>query len=537
MAFTDEDANAELEKLQQNITLTLQAIDQNFAKCNQIVSSSILPAVDKFAEASKGVWNGSKLWLYFFQSLDDGHGLTRTDDEIMGSNRPPLGASTIATTPGDRTTTDLRGRSPWQRLNNEMSLEAVSDTSSLLPSMTRHRALSPTLSHSDHKLLGKVLRRQFHEHACTPAPLSVSDAFSTVQRACSESSSSSRTGDPTDQNGLSPPRTIPFGISPSRLIGTPQRDAAKIITEDLLAAAGAGSPPSSSSNTGSARMMDHAEHRSNKSTTLWDGSALSKADDEGREHFEQFMKNRQERLQQMDPEEELQAVYGRFVSPYQATTPMYRKATTPMVSTPTVKRVFESYNQDLRVSKRPQHDDDSWHNVSRSVTNSESDERRRAPPQDDDFDLPSFNQPSFSQLSLPDIPSEPGDVAYEFSQALPSHRAIATPGMSENGSLRSGESTPSMMSMVSGMSGQIPVRFSLKYFPSSFQSPPGSTQLTRLHSIFADRPGQVLTMEDILTIVEDANPPYNEQNLIVLLDMLKRKKFIRKTSQGWSIRR
>lgn len=61
MSMTDEELKAELEKLQQNITLTLQAIDQNFAKCNQLVSAVILPQVEKLAEASRRVRDANKV--------------------------------------------------------------------------------------------------------------------------------------------------------------------------------------------------------------------------------------------------------------------------------------------------------------------------------------------------------------------------------------------------------------------------------------------------------------------------------------------
>jgi hypothetical protein len=60
-SYTDEQLNAELEKLQQNITLTLQAIDHNFAKCHQTIATRIIPQVEKYADASQGVWNGSKV--------------------------------------------------------------------------------------------------------------------------------------------------------------------------------------------------------------------------------------------------------------------------------------------------------------------------------------------------------------------------------------------------------------------------------------------------------------------------------------------
>ena len=58
----------ELEKLEQSITLTLQEIDHNFSKAHRIVTSSILPIVEQYAEHSKAVWEGSKFWKQFFES-------------------------------------------------------------------------------------------------------------------------------------------------------------------------------------------------------------------------------------------------------------------------------------------------------------------------------------------------------------------------------------------------------------------------------------------------------------------------------------
>lgn len=51
----------ELEKLEQQITLTLQEIDSNFSKAHRIVTSSILPIVEDYAKHSNEVWEGSKV--------------------------------------------------------------------------------------------------------------------------------------------------------------------------------------------------------------------------------------------------------------------------------------------------------------------------------------------------------------------------------------------------------------------------------------------------------------------------------------------
>ncbi|KAF8455997.1 DASH complex subunit Ask1-domain-containing protein [Terfezia claveryi] len=51
----------ELEKIEQQITLTLQEIDHNFNKAHRIVTSSIIPVVERFGNESKTVWEGSKV--------------------------------------------------------------------------------------------------------------------------------------------------------------------------------------------------------------------------------------------------------------------------------------------------------------------------------------------------------------------------------------------------------------------------------------------------------------------------------------------
>ena len=51
----------ELEKLEQQITLTLQEIDSNFSKAHRIVTTSIIPIVEEYAQHSSEVWEGSKV--------------------------------------------------------------------------------------------------------------------------------------------------------------------------------------------------------------------------------------------------------------------------------------------------------------------------------------------------------------------------------------------------------------------------------------------------------------------------------------------
>ncbi|KAL4809390.1 DASH complex subunit ask1 [Aspergillus unguis] len=58
----------ELEKLEQSITLTLQEIDHNFSRAHRIVTTSILPVVTQYSEASRDVYEGAKFWKQFFEA-------------------------------------------------------------------------------------------------------------------------------------------------------------------------------------------------------------------------------------------------------------------------------------------------------------------------------------------------------------------------------------------------------------------------------------------------------------------------------------
>ncbi|KAF7585786.1 DASH complex subunit ask1 [Aspergillus hancockii] len=58
----------ELEKLEQSITLTLQEIDHNFSQAHRIVTTSILPVVEQYADHSRSVWEGAKFWKQFFEA-------------------------------------------------------------------------------------------------------------------------------------------------------------------------------------------------------------------------------------------------------------------------------------------------------------------------------------------------------------------------------------------------------------------------------------------------------------------------------------
>ncbi|KAL8942773.1 MAG: hypothetical protein Q9216_001458 [Gyalolechia sp. 2 TL-2023] len=77
----------ELEKLEQSVTLTLQEIDHNFSRAHRIVTTSILPVVEKYAEHSKDVWESSKFWKQFFEAS--------ANVSLSGYEEPPEQEETV----------------------------------------------------------------------------------------------------------------------------------------------------------------------------------------------------------------------------------------------------------------------------------------------------------------------------------------------------------------------------------------------------------------------------------------------------------
>ncbi|KAK6346815.1 DASH complex subunit ask1 [Orbilia brochopaga] len=61
----------ELERLEQSITLTMQEIDRNFSQCHRIITHSIMPIVDRYAEHSRELCEGISFWKGFFEDSAD----------------------------------------------------------------------------------------------------------------------------------------------------------------------------------------------------------------------------------------------------------------------------------------------------------------------------------------------------------------------------------------------------------------------------------------------------------------------------------
>lgn len=463
-----------------------------------------------------------QLWLYFFQNLDQ---LPGRNNNGATSNRPPISETTPESSYADH-----RGRTAFDRLESEIS----SITGSLKGKNNEETDGSP-YSRGGARPLAEMIRRQYRQHtgALQPSMPSISTSATSMPRpaltALSDSNVTSEEG--MSDRGLrtSPPHTISFGISPSQLIGTPAREAARMITDDMLRTAGATSPPSSKASSSSAAAAKPQDKGKGRASAEQMNDFMADNDSSDKDHFEQFMKARQERLRQMGNGQELPTLRrvqrspgGRSVYSDKGDLEGLRLA-----NTPTMERVHAQYNEDLRPSKRQRSDNDSMA-LDIEVDDEDGWARRSVK---DEFEF---------RARTPQEPSEHGDNnsyvgAYEFSQIIP--RTAPTAEKRENSSLYSGESSNVSVTMMAGLTGQIPERFSLHYFPRAFQKPPGSTQLTRIYTIFADRPTQLLSLNDVIDIAQDASNSYNQDNVSILIDLLSRRHYLKKVGSGWTLRR
>ncbi|MCJ1278364.1 DASH complex subunit ask1 [Puttea exsequens] len=96
----------ELEKLEQSITLTLQEIDHNFSRAHRIVTTSILPVVEEYAEHSKNVWEGSKFWKQFFEAS--------ANVSLSGYEEPPVDEGTTIEDDRERDATGTPSTSAYR---------------------------------------------------------------------------------------------------------------------------------------------------------------------------------------------------------------------------------------------------------------------------------------------------------------------------------------------------------------------------------------------------------------------------------------
>ncbi|SCV71144.1 BQ2448_2732 [Microbotryum intermedium] len=65
--LTLSDVQAASDQIDQNMVLLLQRIEENFDKCNQVVTERILPAVQQHGENSRRIYESVKFWRPFFE--------------------------------------------------------------------------------------------------------------------------------------------------------------------------------------------------------------------------------------------------------------------------------------------------------------------------------------------------------------------------------------------------------------------------------------------------------------------------------------
>ncbi|KAL9137315.1 MAG: hypothetical protein Q9175_001469 [Cornicularia normoerica] len=174
----------ELERLEQSITLTLQEIDHNFSRAHRIVTTSILPVVERYAEHSKNVWEGSKFWKQFFEAS--------ANVSLSGYEEPPADDEATATEEEDRTTTTPSTSTYNSPQPNTPSNQPYPNGETLSPSPTNSTPRPP---------------RQKQPIATAP----YSSPYETLKRETLAASPSESTLPSTPQAAASPaPQSSPF---------------------------------------------------------------------------------------------------------------------------------------------------------------------------------------------------------------------------------------------------------------------------------------------------------------------------------------
>ncbi|KAF6220598.1 hypothetical protein HO133_003031 [Letharia lupina] len=135
----------ELEKLEQSITLTLQEIDHNFSRAHRIVTTSILPVVERYAEHSKNVWEGSKFWKQFFEASANvslsGYGEPPADDEATTTEEDDPTTTTPSTSTYDSPQPNTPSNQPYP--NEETLSPSPTNSTPRPPKQKRPIATAP----------------------------------------------------------------------------------------------------------------------------------------------------------------------------------------------------------------------------------------------------------------------------------------------------------------------------------------------------------------------------------------------------------
>ncbi|CEG64133.1 hypothetical protein RMATCC62417_01166 [Rhizopus microsporus] len=308
----DEEINAELERIQQQITLNLQEIDKNFATCNQLVASKIIPEMERFAKATMDIWESSKAWMYFFKTVEE----TFNQYNTTSTNRPPF-------SPQERNKTNPE----WELTQETNAKEGMSSSSSIELYRSNRRAPSVSTMTTNQIMEGTSYNKN-NDSNNRSTPNSVNSQGALV--------------DEYGNQIVSPPRTRQFT---PLVTNTPLREAVSILTDYDIQRTRDDLTESSE---------EEPRPTIRKEEDIFDPLDMDKDDPATRERFYNFFNGRQKRLRNMKEGEELPRIRKMAKSPsrrYDHTPRSFQSSMENLVSTPTAERVMLNREMDLRQRK------------------------------------------------------------------------------------------------------------------------------------------------------------------------------------------
>ncbi|KAL8929231.1 MAG: hypothetical protein Q9208_001314 [Pyrenodesmia sp. 3 TL-2023] len=163
-------------------------IDHNFSRAHRIVTTSILPVVEQYAEHSKNVWESSKFWKQFFEAS--------ANVSLSGYEEPLEQEETVTEDPTGTTPSTPAFDSPSQTHNgNDQTMTPQTDS--------RHQfqptADDSTLSSTTPEQSTPRPRRRHHPDQQEPSMALYSSPYETLKREIK--------GDPQDHTQSTLPST------------------------------------------------------------------------------------------------------------------------------------------------------------------------------------------------------------------------------------------------------------------------------------------------------------------------------------------
>lgn len=110
---SDPAATLELEKLEQEITLTLQEIDKNLSKANAVISEKMFPILAKYAQSSQKVWSNANFWKYFLEQAADVELTSYEAPANLGTNLNTIANSKRADAQENQGETTSKSTTDW----------------------------------------------------------------------------------------------------------------------------------------------------------------------------------------------------------------------------------------------------------------------------------------------------------------------------------------------------------------------------------------------------------------------------------------